>query len=111
MRFFVTDHERTGPCYYEFYKGRWDGETFWKKDSLFLEDPVLFQAVGFETALVECVPGYDPFGEMEITRGEWARMGKALASKDAFSQALYNEAAPWADEVFTVYGCFSILGL
>lgn len=72
MRFFVTDHERTGPCYYEFYKGRWDGETFWKKDSLFLEDPVLFQAVGFETALVECVPGYDPFGETEITRGEWS---------------------------------------
>ena len=99
MRFFVTDHERTGSCYYEFYKGRWDGETFWKKDSLFLADPVLFQAVGFETALVE------------ITRGEWTRMGKALASKDAFSQALYNEAAPWADEVFTVYGCFTILGL
>lgn len=33
MKYFVTDRERDGTCYHEFYKGRWDGKTFWKEDS------------------------------------------------------------------------------
>nr|WP_288625771.1 hypothetical protein [uncultured Roseburia sp.] len=28
MKYFVTDRERDGTCYHEFYKGRWDGKTF-----------------------------------------------------------------------------------
>ena len=67
MKYFVTDRERDGTCYHEFYKGRWDGKTFWKEDSISLHDNIMFQAKEFIAALVVCVPKYDPFGETEIT--------------------------------------------
>ena len=60
MKYFVTDRERDGTCYHEFYKGRWDGKTFWKEDSISLHDNIMFQAKEFIAALVVCVPKYDP---------------------------------------------------
>ena len=47
MKYFVTDRERDGTCYHEFYKGRWDGKTFWKEDSISLHDNIMFQAKEF----------------------------------------------------------------
>jgi hypothetical protein len=29
MKYFVTNKERQGTCYHEFYKGKWDEKTFW----------------------------------------------------------------------------------
>lgn len=42
MKYFITNSEKIGTCYHEFYKGKWDGETFWKEDSLLLHDEVMF---------------------------------------------------------------------
>ena len=56
MKYFVTDEQREGTCYNEFYKGKWDEETFWKKDSLSLHDDVLFRIDEFEKAIVRVIP-------------------------------------------------------
>ena len=109
MKYFVFDHQRDGTCYHEFYKGKWDGHTFWKADSLSLDDSYLFK--DFIDAILSVVPNYDPFDITEISAAEWEEIGKIIITKDQESQAVYNEANEWLKSVFKTYGCFTILGI
>ena len=111
MKYFVTDSERKSTNYHEFYKGKWDGEIFWREDSISLEDNVLHKNKGFEEALYKVVPKFDPFGETEISQEQWERIGEAIPKNDAHSAELFQEADEWLKDVFATYGCFTIIGL
>lgn len=111
MKYFVTDSERKSTNYHEFFKGKWDGETFWKEDSISLDDNVLYENKGFEDALCKVVPEFDPFGETEISQEQWEMIGKAIPKDDANSIEMFQEADEWLKEVFATFGCFTILGL
>lgn len=65
MKHFVCNNQRDGTCYHEFYKGKWDNHTFWKPDSIFLHDDLLFPS--FYDALIEVIPEYDRYGITEIS--------------------------------------------
>lgn len=41
MKYFILDEKKEHTAYHEFQKGKWDGETFWKPDSLLLSDEVV----------------------------------------------------------------------
>lgn len=109
MKYFVYDKQRKGTCYHEFYKGKWDGKTFWKSDSISLDDDFLYS--GFVEAITEIVPTYDLYGETEISIEEWREIGKVILTKDSASQEVYNEATNWLEGVFLEYNCFTILGI
>ena len=110
MKYFIFDHQRSGSCYHEFYKGKWDGKTFWKSDSIFLADDYLF--AGFADAIKESVPDYDPFGKTEISLEQWNKIGETTTFKDAESFAVYREADAWLrNQVFQSHKCFTILGV
>ena len=109
MKYFVCSNQIKGSCYHEFYKGKWAGHTFWKEDSISLEDDFFYD--GFIDAIKEIVPAYSPFGETEISIKEWTEIGKIILTKDSLSQEVYNEANEWLKGVFTQYECFTILGL
>ena len=112
MKYFVFDYQRDGGCYHEFYKGKWDGHTFWKKDSILLDDDILCGHKGFIDAVIEAVPSYDPYGVTEISQSEWQKIGEFILEKDASSQALFKEADIWLkNNVFPTYTCFTILGM
>ena len=111
MKFFVRNNERENTCYHEFYKGKWDGKTFWKEDSLSLHDNLMFENKGFVDAIMEFIPTYDPFAETEVSVDEWEKIGQVIKQKDECSQDLYQEADEWLKEVFKEYDCFTILGL
>ena len=111
MKFFVFDKDRKGTCYHEFYKGKWDEKTFWKTDSISLDDNILCKHPGFVDAIIEIVPDYDPFGETEISLEQWIAIGNAIKQKDCSSIELYQEANKWLKKVFEEYGCFTILGI
>ena len=111
MRFFVKDNERKNTNYHEFYKGRWDGVTFGKEDSLSLHDDIMFLNPGFVDAIIEVIPSYDPFGETEISLEEWENIGLVIKNQDDNSIELYNEADVWLREAFKEYGCFTIIGI
>lgn len=81
LKYFVRNIERDGTCYHEFYKGKWDEKTFWKDDSLFLHDDVMFKNQGFVDAVIDVIPTYDPFGETEITHEIWKKSGRLLKRK------------------------------
>ena len=111
MKYFISESERKGTIYHEFYKGKWDGKTFWKSDSILLSDDILNDADGFVDAILEVVFCYDPFGETEITLDEWNKIGEIIATKDAVSQEIYKELNEWLADVFKKHKCFTILGI
>ena len=109
MKYFVYKPQINRSCCYEFYKGKWDGRTFWKEDSIYIDDDVW--ADGFVDAVIEVVPTYDPFGETEISIFEWEKIGEGIREKDIKSQVQYAEADAWAKKAFEACDCFTILGL
>lgn len=111
MKYFVTNNERESTCYHEFYKGKWDGSTFWKEDSLSLHDDIMIENKGFEDAIRAVIPTYDPCGETEVSFEEWKKIGRIIKQMDECSQELYQEADAWLKDVFKEYECFTILGI
>lgn len=111
MKYFITNRERKGTCYYEFYKGKWDGKTFWKENSLFLHDDVLHENKGFAEALMSVIPNFAPYGKTEISSEDWKNIGKLIFKKDSNCQELYKEANSWVEDVFKTCDCFTILGI
>ena len=111
LKYFVKNSAREGTCYHEFYKGKWDGKTFWKEDSISLHDDILFKTPEFVDSIMEVVPTYDPFGETEISFEAWKKIGMIIREKDKRSQELYQEADSWLNEVFKEYECITILGI
>lgn len=111
IKYFVIDSKRQGTCYHEFYKGKWDGITFWKEDSLSLHDDVLYECNGFTEAILAVIPSYNPVDITEISYSQWKKIGQIIEEKDQKVKELYQEADEWAKEVFEIYDCFTILGI
>ncbi len=111
MKYFVYDHQREGSSYHEFYKGKWDGETFWKNDSISIDDFIILKNQGFADAIAEVIPTYDPYGITEISHNQWKKIGEVIKNKDKNSQEIYYEADKWLKDVFTTHNCFTILGI
>lgn len=111
MKYFVENNERKSTCYHEFYKGKWDGNTFWKEDSLFLHDDIMFENKGFVDAVIEVIPTYDEVGVTEVSFEAWKKIGQVIRNKDENSQELYLEADTWLKEVFKENECITMLGL
>ena len=109
MKYFINNNQRNGTCYHEFYKGRWDGKTFWKTDSILLDDDFLTR--DFIDAIIKIVPTFDPYGITEISNNEWKEIGNIIITKDVKSQEIYDEANEWLKNIFTTHDCFTILGI
>ena len=58
MKYFCYVSDRVGTCYHEFYKGKWDGKTFWKSDSILLHDDTL-EELQLYKAFTAVLPDYD----------------------------------------------------
>ena len=108
-KYFVSLKEVKNSWSYEFYKGKWDGHTFWKSDSILLHDDVMTD--GFVQAIMEVIPSYDPFEITEVSILEWQEIGKRILSNDIITQEQYKEANEWLEDVFQKYTCFTILGI
>ena len=111
MKYFVTNADRIGSCYYEYYPGKWDEETFWNDASIYLHDDMLYRTKGFETALADTAKDYNPFGDTVITPEVWEEIGSKIPTADTISRELYAEADEWVQKIFHSHGCFTILGI
>ncbi|MBD5129410.1 MAG: hypothetical protein HDT43_05750 [Ruminococcaceae bacterium] len=100
-----------GGCYHEFARGKWDGETHWSADFLFLDDD-LFGALGlYRDIFGKALYNYNYYGPNRVTRGDWDKI-YALAKECGGAVAeMFGELAEWAEESFSEYGEFWILGI
>ena len=111
MKYFVSAPQRQGTCYHEFWRGKWDGKSFWAEDSILLHDDVLDACPDFPKILLAVIPTYAPFGVTEVTCPQWEAVGRLANAAEGTTKELYDEADAWAQEVFRTYDCFTILGI
>lgn len=111
MKYFVNRAELSGTCYHEFAMGLWDGETFWREDSIYLHDDILYQHKGFIDALRQVLPDYDPYGEVTINRKQWELIGRQAENQGSDVIELFAEANDWAATAFCQYETITILGI
>lgn len=111
MKYFITNKNRKGTAYLEFYKGRWDGKSFNKDDSLFLDEDILSDNNDFNNAILSVLPEYDPYAITEISADQWKEIGNVMIHKDNKNQEIYIELNRWLQDVFQTMDCFTILGL
>lgn len=111
MKYFIYEYQRNGTCYIEFYKGKWDGKTFWKKDSILIDGDVLLDCKDFINSILEIIPIFDPFGVTEISYADWKKIGKIILRKSTQSQEIFDEADELLKNAFTIHDCITILGI
>ena len=111
MKYFVSKAELSGTCYHEFAMGKWDCETFWREDSIYLHDNVLYEHAGFTEAVSKVIPEYSPYGEVTITSAQWQMIGRSIEHYDTATVELYHEADQWATAAFENHNVITILGI
>ncbi len=111
MRYCTRPDQRKGSCYHEFSRGKWDGKTIWRKDSLLLHDDALCAVKGFADAVLAVLPGYDPCGITEVAKNDWRQIGALVSETGGEALSLYREIDVWASEAFKSADCFTILGI
>lgn len=110
MKYFCTEKERKGTCYHEFQKGRWDGKTFWKEDSLLLDDDIHWQ-LGLGKLFKELLPHYDAYAETEVSRRQWDAIIQRARESGGELQIAIEEADTWIRKELGAEECFTILGM
>ena len=110
MKYFCYVSDRVGTCYHEFYKGKWDGKTFWKSDSILLHDDTL-EELQLYKAFTTVLPDYDPYGETQVNQSQWEAILDYASQLDTEAKPALTEAAAWVKNVFENEGVFTILGI
>lgn len=111
MNYFIYEYQRKGTCYLEFYKGKWDNKTFWKKDSILIDSDIFLDCKDFVDSILKIIPTFDPFGVTEISYDAWKKIGKIILRKSTQSQEIYYEADELLKNAFAEHGFITILGV
>lgn len=100
--------------FYEFQKGRTDCENdenqHWKADSLFMEDAVV-RDLQLDSLFTETLENYDFTGDNFVNRHQWEMLVKRASEVGGKWQEVIEVLSSWADDTFTGYDCFTIIGL
>ena len=108
MKYFCRDHERDGSCYHEFQRGRWDGASHWKADSICIHDDVMIQT-GLDALLGECIPNYNPWGPTAVSLAQWEEICRCAKQAGGASAQAVLEADEWVRAAEMT--AFTILGI
>lgn len=110
MKYFVFDHERKNTVYHEFQKGRFDGHTFWKSDSISLSDDLLV-ALEIEELFANVIPNYNSYSEFEIDRELWKHIMQKAQQIGGEVLICILEADEWVKSTFLEYDVFTLIGV
>lgn len=95
--------------YYEFQKGKWDGKTMWKKDSLYVRAEIM-DSLLLNDLIDATVLDYDMYYYNVLEEYQWNAVKiMARRSEDKVLIEAVNEIQPWIDSNFKTNDCFSIL--
>ena len=109
-KYFIRPNDKNGSSYYEFYKGKWDEKTFWKEDSICINDNDFYDSE-FDNIIIKFSPEYNPFGETEITKSQWNQIKSEAILCGGKASEIAIEADEWVIDTFSKHEVFTILGL
>lgn len=110
MKYFIYENQRKGTCYHEWYKGHFDGVSFWKNDSLLISDDIHWE-LSLKEIFRMFIPDYDPFGEIEVSENQWDMIIKKSAEIGGKLYECLKEADNWIKETFKQYDVFTMIGM
>lgn len=111
MKYFISNDKRKGTCYHEYLQGKWDGETFWADNSLYLHDDVMCELDLYSKLFKKAIERFDPYRDIEVTRAEWEKMLVIARETGGQAAEFVEELRPWAEENFRKNEVFTILGI
>lgn len=110
MKYFIMESERKTTNYHEWSKGRFDGVSFWKVDSLLISDDMHIK-LNLEKIFRLYIPDYDPSGECCISKKQWdAIMKKGNEIGGNIFECL-KEADEWVKKTFEDNEVFTMIGV
>lgn len=109
-KYFVSPKDKHGTCYYEFYKGKWDEKTFWKDDSICIDDDNWFKC-DFANILIKYAPDFDPNNATEINQEQWEHIKCDAVIIGGTAAEIVAEAEEWMIDNFSKHDVFTILGI
>lgn len=110
MKYFTYENQRKNTCYHEWYKGHFDGVSFWKNDSLLIYEDIHCM-LGLEDVFKMFIPNYDPLGEIEVSEKQWDMIMKKSAEIGGQIYECLKEADNWVKETFREYDVFTMIGM
>ena len=110
MKYFVGNNDRINTVYHEFQKGHWDENTFWKDDSIYLSDDLLY-TLGIEDLFIRTIPNYCSTDEVEVTPQTWEVVKREAEKEDGNIHESIMEADEWVQNTFLKYDVFTIIGI
>jgi hypothetical protein len=110
MKYFCTVSNRVGTCYHEFYKGKWDGKTFWKSDSILLHDDTCNE-LEICKAFAAVILDYDPYGVTDVNQSQWKDILNYSLQLATEAKIALAEATIWVNEALENEEVITILGI
>ena len=110
MKYFVFDQERKNTVYHEFQKGKFDGHTFWRTDSISLSDDILV-TLGIESLFASVIPNYNSYSEFEVDKQLWNTIKRKAQEIGGETFLCILEADEWVQNTYLEYDLFTIIGV
>ena len=110
MKYFIYENQRDTTCYHEWYKGHFDGVSFWQNDSLLISDDIHW-TLGLEEIFKTFIPDYNPVGEIEVSENQWHMIMKKASEIGGQLYECLKEADSWVTETFKEHNIFTMIGM
>ena len=76
MKYFCKNKDREGTGYLEFLSGKWDGDTYWADESIYITPEKLYDC-GLKKAIRQVIPAFDVYGiSFELDRKQWEQVAE-----------------------------------
>ena len=99
MKYFITERERDGTWYHEWFKGKHNGETFWNDDSILLSVETM-RDIGMYDFFYDVIPNYDAYENAVIDKDLWENIKERSKEYSTQIQECIAEAESWVQETF-----------
>lgn len=90
--------------------GEWDN-TFWSDSSLYLHDDFFIELSLYKDVFSKVFNPYNTWGPNRVTMSDWELICEISEGCGGEIKELFDELKPWAEENFSQYGEFWILGI
>lgn len=91
--------------------GKWDEQTFWSDSSLYLHDDVFIELNLYKSVFAKAFDSFNVWGDNRVSKSDWERICEISEVCGGEIKELFDELKPWAEENFSAYGEFWILGI
>ena len=109
MKYFITERERDGTWYHEWFKGKHNGEVYWANDSILLAVQIM-RDIGVYSFFYDVIPNYDAYENAVIDKDLWEHIKERSKEYSTEVQECIAEAEDWVQDTFKEYEVFTIIG-